>query len=356
MTHVSLYLPTTGASWEDACDQVELAEVSGFRAVWFMDNTSEWAGAPADTARFDPWSLIPALATYTNRISLGTMGSCPGQRHPVVAACQIATIDRISDGRVELTVCAGDEVTSSSPPFAQSADSKVSQMLEELSIMRSLWENERTDFEGHHFSVSGETCEPKPEWPIPVWMQLAWGRASIPRAIAAHAYGYTVAPYAANHELVARQIQSVRDACTEIGRSPLQLRSSRVVGVTLTDDEVDPDDAKRGLLAGVDPQTRRLLDKTGPATIEFLARSWPEFAPTEYRFEDYFEVSEFHCVGTPEQVADQILSGTRDLGIEEAVIWPYGRLRSWEPDCVKTQGDMIERIAKELVPLLRRAR
>ena len=351
MTYASLYLSTAGASWEDTCDHVQFAERSRFRAVWFMDSTARWIAAPPDTARFEPWSLIPAIATHTNRISLGTFATPPGRRCPVNHARAIATTERISEGRVELTITAGDELDrrDASGQRRLTAGSPLSRMVEELAVLESLWKDDLTNFAGEYVDLRGVTCEPKPEFPIPVWIQLGWGRQRLPRIIAECAGGYSIAPHAASDDLVRAQVESIRQACIEIGRNPAELRSSRVVGVTLTADEVDPVEAKRDLLMRADPRTRQLLD-------EFLRASWPEYAPAEYRFEDYYDLSEFHCVGTPEQVADQILAGTRALGIDEVIIWPHGRLRSWEPDCVKTQGDLIERIGLELVPLLRRAR
>ena len=69
-------------------------------------------------------------------------------------------------------------------------------------------------------------------------------------------------------------------------------------------------------------------------------------------FEDFYETSEFHCVGTPSQVAVQLHEGIAGLGIDEVVMWPRGMLRSWEPQNVAAQEELVERFATEVIPAM----
>jgi len=70
-----------------------LAEELGFDSVWAGDS-------PVTRQRADVLTLLPAVAAVTERITLGTAVLLPALRHPIPLAHQLATIDRIADGRL----------------------------------------------------------------------------------------------------------------------------------------------------------------------------------------------------------------------------------------------------------------
>ena len=354
MTSCSLYLSTAGGDWDQTRSLAVVAERLGYRAVWLMDNTAGWAGAPHETPLLEPWAAIPALAEATDRIALGTLATPPGRRHPAILARQIATADRISGGRVELTMGAGDEPQMyelMGQPLLEPGQ-RIDQMVEEIAIMRSLWTQPRTTYHGSLYDITDGVCEPKPEGPVPLWIALAWGKRRMPSVIAEWADGFSVAPHLAPAAMVRSQVERVRHACEVVGRDPASLLSNRLVGVTITDTAVEPASAKRRLLEDADPRTRQVMDSVGQYWRRILHRQWPDDVPAAYTFEDFYDVTEFHCVGTPEQVAEQITAGVSELGIAEVVVWPHGMLRSWEPACVDAQADLVERFAAEVIPLL----
>jgi alkanesulfonate monooxygenase SsuD/methylene tetrahydromethanopterin reductase-like flavin-dependent oxidoreductase (luciferase family) len=79
MTNCSLYLSTAGADWDETRALTQMAERLEYRAVWLMDNTAGWAGAPHETPLLEPWAAIPALAEATDRVALGTLATPPGR-------------------------------------------------------------------------------------------------------------------------------------------------------------------------------------------------------------------------------------------------------------------------------------
>lgn len=357
MTKYSLYLSTAGADWAQTVDLANLAECLGYDTLWLMDNTAGWAGAPHQTPLFDPWAAIPALAAMTERISLGTLATPPGRRHPAILARQIATADQISDGRVQLTMGAGDEPQMyelMGQPLLPPRQ-RIDQMIEELTILQSLWSSDLTTFDGAYYQLEDGICEPKPARPIPMWIPLAWGHRRMPRVIAQHADGFSVAPHLAPRSMVETQLANVEAACEAIGRDFSTLSSNRLVGVTLFDDDVDVPEARRRLLAESHPRTRQVMDAAGQYWRDILHRQWPDAIPANYSFEDFYDTSEFHCIGSPRQVADQIEHGVVSLGIDEIVVWPHGMLRSWEDVNVANQRELAERFADQVVPLLERA-
>lgn len=73
--------------------QARLAERLGFDSVWAGDS-------PVTRPRADPLMVLAAVAAATERITLGTAVLLAGLRHPVLLAHQLATLDRISEGRL----------------------------------------------------------------------------------------------------------------------------------------------------------------------------------------------------------------------------------------------------------------
>lgn len=354
MTKHSIYLSTSGGDYEDTRLLTQSAERLDYRAVWLMDNTAGWAGAPHETPVLEPWSTIPALAEATDRIVLGTLATPPGRRHPSILARQIATADRVSNGRVELTMGAGDEPQMyelMGQPLLPPGQ-RISQMIEEVEIMQSLWSQDHTNHDGTFYELIDGICEPKPVRPIPTWIPLAWGNKRMPKVIARLADGFSVAPHLSPNAMVRTQIDNVHAACEAIGRDPATLRSNRLVGVTITDEPVDPVEARRELLRAAHPRTRQVMDAAGQYWRDILHPQWPDHIPATYEFEDFYETSEFHCVGTPEQIAEQLQQGVIDLDIDEIIVWPFGMLRQWEPANEARQGELIEQYAAEVMPLV----
>src|SRR6266699_5527874 len=75
----------------------ERAEALGFDSVWVGDSLLA-------RPRHDPLTLLAAVAARTRRAELGTAVLLPALRNPVVLAQQVATLDRISEGRVILGI------------------------------------------------------------------------------------------------------------------------------------------------------------------------------------------------------------------------------------------------------------
>lgn len=91
--------------WPEARRQFVDLERRGFRAAWTYDHLS-WRDL-----RDGPWlgaiPLLAAASTVTSSLRLGPLVASPNYRHPALFAKDVMTIDRISDGRVELGLGAG---------------------------------------------------------------------------------------------------------------------------------------------------------------------------------------------------------------------------------------------------------
>jgi alkanesulfonate monooxygenase SsuD/methylene tetrahydromethanopterin reductase-like flavin-dependent oxidoreductase (luciferase family) len=168
--------------WGDAADIGELAAVAE-RSGW--DGIFVWESIYG----VDAWISLAVAATRTQRIRLGTMLTPLSRRKPWELAGQVATVDRLSKGRVVLTVGLGaPEVGFES--FGEVTDRRTRAELvdEGLDVMRLLWTGEPVEYLGRHhrlrpnaFPSIGHTVQrPHP----PIWCVGALGRAkSMARAL-----------------------------------------------------------------------------------------------------------------------------------------------------------------------------
>ncbi|HEV7310272.1 TIGR03571 family LLM class oxidoreductase [Ensifer sp.] len=108
---LSLPLLKQGQTVIDVREQLELAGLAdrlGFRALWVRDVPLNSADYPDPVGHLDPWALLGALATQTERIALATGAIVLTLRHPLHIAKAAASIDALSEGRLVLGLGSGD--------------------------------------------------------------------------------------------------------------------------------------------------------------------------------------------------------------------------------------------------------
>jgi probable F420-dependent oxidoreductase len=175
MIQVGILLPTREAvmSGRPAVGPMlamaERAESLGFSSIWAGDSLTA-------RPRHEPLTLLAAVAARTRRLSLGTAVLLPALRHPLLLAHAVATVDRISEGRLILGVgIAGDtpatrkEFEAAGVGFRQ----RVGRCVETLDICRTLWQGKRISHRGRYFTLEDVSVGPTPhrEGGPPIW----WG-------------------------------------------------------------------------------------------------------------------------------------------------------------------------------------
>lgn len=146
----------------------EFADQNGFDMVTIQDH-------PYNRRHVDTWTLLTAIGVKTKRVKVGTNVTNLPLRPPVMLAKSAATLDVLTDGRVELglgagalwpgVVAMGGEERSSGEAF-RAFD-------EALHLMKGLWANAGRPFtyEGETYQVRGALFGPKPvRGTIPVWV------------------------------------------------------------------------------------------------------------------------------------------------------------------------------------------
>ena len=150
----------------------EQVEAAGYDSIWVGDSLLA-------RPRFEPLTLLAAVAARTRRALLGTAVLLPALRHPLVLAHLVATVDRLAEGRLRLGVgIAPDspavrrEFEAAGVPFKQ----RVGRLEETLAICRRLWADEGGEggvtMAGRYWSLEGARLLPTPHLPSgpPIWM------------------------------------------------------------------------------------------------------------------------------------------------------------------------------------------
>src|SRR5438067_7653999 len=133
--------PQQGASYDDQAAFALAAEQHGFDAFFRSDHflAMEGEGLPGPT---DSWVTLGAIARETSRIRLGTLLTSSTFRWPGLLAIQVAQVDAMSGGRVELGLGTGwmeGEHTAYGVPFPPLAE-RFERLEEQLQIVQGLWE------------------------------------------------------------------------------------------------------------------------------------------------------------------------------------------------------------------------
>ena len=149
--------PIPGSTWADTARQLE---DTGFSTLTMPDHfTAQHAVTPSLTAA--------ASATSDLRLSALVFGN--DYRHPVVLAKEMATLDVISGGRMELGLGAGwmrtdyDEAGIS----YDAPGVRIDRLCESLAVIRGLFGAEPFSFEGDHYTITNMNGLPKPVQPSP---------------------------------------------------------------------------------------------------------------------------------------------------------------------------------------------
>jgi len=138
------------------------AEAAGFDSVWLMDHFAAPMAPEVDT--LEGWTVASALAARTSTIRIGHLVLCDPFRHPALLAKMAATLDVISDGRLELGIGWGsvpDELRTfgfgPEPPATRAA-----KLRETLEILDRMFTGEPFDYHGRHFTMDGARGRPTP--------------------------------------------------------------------------------------------------------------------------------------------------------------------------------------------------
>ena len=220
--------PQNGASFDDQLAMAKAAESAGFegffRSDHFLTMDDRHGGLPGPT---DSWVTLGAIATHTTSLRLGTLVSSATFRHPSLLAVQVAQVDAMSGGRVELGLGTGwfeAEHTAYGFPFPVK---RFGPFQEQLDVITGLWATplgERFSYAGEHYVLENAPALPKPvQSRVPIIVG-GTGATKTPRIAARYADEFNA--FRAREAVMRERIDRVRAAAETIGRDPATIRFS----------------------------------------------------------------------------------------------------------------------------------
>jgi F420-dependent oxidoreductase-like protein len=214
------------AVWREA-DDIEL-----FESGWIFDHFYPIVGDPSGPC-VEGWTALAALAQATRRLRLGTLVTGIHYRHPAVLANMAATIDVISEGRLELGIGAGwNELESGAYGIELGSRRERSDRFEEAcEVLVSLLSQDKTTFSGKYYQLTEAYNEPKgPQRPHPPICIGGSGEQRTLRTTARFAQhwnwtgGGTPADFAHKRDVLYSH-------CADIGRDPKEITLSSHVNL-----------------------------------------------------------------------------------------------------------------------------
>ncbi len=265
----------------------QVVEGLGFDSAWVFDHFIPIVG-DIEGPCLESMTLLSALAVQTSAVRVGTLVLGNPYRHPAVVAKMAATLDIISNGRLELGIGAGwfeAEFKAYNIPF-ESAARRVRAMEEALQVVKLLFTEHRATFEGRFYRLTEALAEPKPvQQPHPpIWVGGSGEQLTL-RAIARHADGWNAIMMPADD--YRRKTAALDAHCRDAGRDPATVRRSVLAGWAMRRTRAEAEEAAAAMAA-----------RQGRPLDEFRAQA---------------------LIGTPDEIAAQV-ADLRALGVDHLIL------------------------------------
>src|SRR5216110_125834 len=286
-----VFTSLTGQTWPGVLELWQHLESTGWDTACvsyhFMPNTREREGAVLEA-----WSTLSALAAVVPRLRIGTIVLGNTYRHPALVAKMAAQVDIISGGRLLFGIGAAwqrNEHEAYGIPFYTMRE-RLERLDEACTVIRLLWTERRSNFNGRYYQLSDAPLDPKPvQRPHPELMIGGGGERVTLRIVAKHADHWNVW---GGPKVLARKGAILDEHCAAVGRDPKTITRSANMSLLITDkkDEVDrladtiatrmgrhAADARDTCLAGTPDQIREQLHQLQAARVNVV------FIPSLFR-------------------------------------------------------------------------
>jgi F420-dependent oxidoreductase-like protein len=272
------------AKWAATVEVARAADETGWDSIWVYDHFHN-VPVPAHETMFECWTTLAALSQITTNVRLGQMVGCAAYRSPGLLAKITSNIDVISGGRLDWGIGAGwydHEYKAYGYDFPKASD-RIRILRETVEIVKLMWSEPETHYEGKHFTIHGAQCDPKPiQQPHPpIWIGGGGEQLTL-RVVARHA---THSNFGGKLHEWTHKRDVLRQHCDAIGRDPAE--------ITMT---WSPELFVRETEAEIGTETRSFMGEP--------FESWREG----------------NLVGTPEQITEKLLAYQAE-GLGGVVPW-----------------------------------
>ena len=215
-------------------------------SIWVYDHFHT-TPRPTEETTHEAWTLMAAFAGVTGRVRLGQMCTCMGYRNPAYLAKVAATVDVVSEGRLEMGIGAGwyeHEWRAYGYGFPRAGE-RIEMLREGVEIMQQLWTTGSATYTGQHYAVDGALCHPRPlqgqavpgsrHNGIPLWVAGGGERRTL--RVAAEFADYT--NFASAPDEFSRKSDILRGHCADVGRDFDEIVRSANYNVVIGRDEAE---------------------------------------------------------------------------------------------------------------------
>ena len=306
--------------YDATIEQAVYADELGFDHAWFTEHHFLEDGyLPA----FQP--LAGAIAARTDRIRLSTDIALLPLYHPIRLAEELAILDHISHGRMELGIGMG-YVPQEFKAFGVPLKNRVSMTEEGIRILRLAWGDEPFSFHGKRYQLDDIDVHPKPVQPggPPLWI-AAMSTAGASRAAR---FGTNLLPQGNRSEV----LDPYRDAVSEAGDDP----SARRVGIIRSFYVSDDRERDWPVIRQAERFRMSVYDRLMDAT------------PDDYGWGEPGGIPQTSFMGTPEECVAELVGFAREFGVTDIV--SSGLPPGVAPEIMATN---LSRLATEVIPLVK---
>lgn len=205
-----------------------IADEGGFDHVWDFDHFASIGEGGPDRPIYEGWTLQAAMAVATTRARIGCLVTGNTYRNPALLAKQAVTVDHLSGGRLEFGIGAAWAEIEHQMYGIEGLDHRVGRLSESLRIIKSLWTQDRTTFDGRYYQFKDAIANPKPiQKPHPpIWIGAS-GPTTL-RLVARDADVWNIA--GGDPARVTELSAMFEEACGAMGRDPSEIRRSLQYG------------------------------------------------------------------------------------------------------------------------------
>jgi alkanesulfonate monooxygenase SsuD/methylene tetrahydromethanopterin reductase-like flavin-dependent oxidoreductase (luciferase family) len=280
--------------WNTEKSAILEAEKLGFSSIWLPDHLSVGEGG----ATLENWTTITTYLNLTSKVRAGPLCVSNAFRQPSLVAKIAATLDIISDGRLNVGFGAGwmsSEHSEYGIPFPDSR-TRIEMLREALVIVKDLWEKDSVTFDGKYYHLKNAICNPKPvQKPHPpIWIGGGGKKMMKIAAELADGYNWFFSP-----EAYAEKLGILEKLCSDSGRDFEQIRKSWLGHVLISED-------------------RRWIDDT--------YEHWFRRVKSESRIDPWVRDVSFEefknnvIIGTPDECIEKV-KHYRDVGVDVLISW-----------------------------------
>ncbi|HEY5645104.1 MAG TPA: LLM class F420-dependent oxidoreductase [Pseudomonadales bacterium] len=228
------FWPTPSQAFDDVLDLCSHAEQTGWDGIWYADHFMPNA-EDTSTPWPEAWVTLSALGARVPRVRLGTLVSGNTYRHPAVLAKMAATLDHITGGRVVLGIGSGwqeNEHTQYGIPF-YTVPERLKRLDEACQVIRSLFSETKTNFDGAYYQLQDASLEPKPvQQPLPLLIGGGGEKMTL-KITARYADEWNVW---GTVDTLRHKMATLDQHCADIGRDPRSIQRSAVALLFMSED------------------------------------------------------------------------------------------------------------------------